>query len=157
MAEVVPISKAKAAAAALLFALAAAALPHVSFAQSQPALPVLQQSTMRQMSVPISAQDTGTVATPDATNYGDRRVGCIYTQASHTGSPAAAIAIEGRDPVSGTYFTLATSGSLTADGATELAAGAGLPNSAAIPPIWRGQLIVTTGVVTGDLFCWGQG
>jgi hypothetical protein len=130
-------------------------------------LPVLQQALGGQVSIALTAQGPGTVNTADQTNYGDRRVACVYNQASHTGTPSGgSFTIQGKDPVSGVYFTLATSTSVpsTSDGATYLSAGAGLTSTpvaagVAVPPVWRGQIVEAgaSSSVTGTLTCWHLG
>jgi hypothetical protein len=156
-AGVVPIKRKVAAAALMAAFIGLATLPHLALAQVPPALPVLQQATTHQTSVALTSQGVGTVGTPDQTNYADRRVGCLFNQVAHTGTPSSTLVIDGKDPVSGVYFPLATSASLTADGATYLSAGAGIPAGQAIPAAWRGAVIATAGTITGTLSCWGQG
>lgn len=96
----------------------------------------------------IAVQPAATVlsANGNSTDYysGGRGVDVCLNITAMTGtSPTLTLTIEGRDPISGQYFTLLASSAIAATGFTHLQASAGIAvaaNSTAniqLPPIWR--------------------
>ena len=116
----------------------------------------------------LTAQGTGTVNSPDQVNTNGKGLTCSVNSTTVTAG-SYTVAIQGKDVVSGTYYTLgptagAISGAIAAagfqfmtvyPGATIQAATATLGPivSFPLPRTWRLQAVVTTGPVTATVGC----
>lgn len=101
----------------------------------------------------LAAAVAGTFNSPDQSNLNGRGVTVIVDITAVGGTtPNLTVTIEGKDPVSGKYFTLLASAALGAIGTTVLtvypglAAAANLVANAVLPKIWRVRAVVGGGV-----------
>jgi hypothetical protein len=94
-------------------------------------------------------------------NYGGS-VLCVFTQASHVGTPSTTLTIQGLDPGgSGLFFPIISSTAVTADSTpTPVSAGKGVAStinvsaSLPVPPGWRASVTVGgSGSTTATVGC----
>lgn len=103
----------------------------------------------------LTAQGAGTVNTSDFINVNGRGV-IIGINTTVDSAGAYVVNIQGKDIPSGTYYTLASSASITAAGFVALQMYPGLTATANIfnaplPRTWRIQAVVTTGPITATI------
>lgn len=91
-----------------------------------------------------SAARTATVASADQYNPdGWRGVHVVIDVTAITATPSVVFTVQGRDPVSGQYYTILASAAVTATGTTVLrifpgaTAAANTVANDCVPPIWR--------------------
>lgn len=106
--------------------------------------------------VTIAAQGAGTLNSPDIVNTNGKGVNIgINTTVDAAG--AYTVSIQGKDIVSGTYYTILTSASIAAAGFVLLSiypgftAAANTVANAVLPRTWRVQVVVTTGPITATI------
>lgn len=110
--------------------------------------------------ITLAAQGVGTVTSSDQTNnYGcGVQVGVNITVLTGT-SPTVTVTVEGKDTVSGTYYTLLASAAIAATGFTLLTVYPGAPTTAnvsspqVLPKTWRVKAVVagTTPAATATI------
>lgn len=90
-----------------------------------------------------SAARTATVNGDDQTNYVGRFLHLVIDVTSVTLTPSVVFTVQGKDDVSGKYYTLLASAAITATGTTVLRVGPGLTAAAntvandVLPRTWR--------------------
>lgn len=109
----------------------------------------------------LTAATAATYNSADQNGFNVSRITCVLNHASKVGTPASVLTIQGKDAVSGLYYTLIASSSITNTAtANPVSVGAGIANSAnvsaslPIPATWRVSVGVTgTTSVTGTVGC----
>lgn len=95
-----------------------------------------------------SAARTTLQATADQTNYGYQGIIVIIVATAKTATPSVTFTLEGKDPASGTYYTILASAAVTDAGTTILRAYPGAVASAnaavddRLPLTWRVSVTV---------------
>lgn len=90
-----------------------------------------------------SAARTATVQSADFTNYNGRGLHLVIAVSAVTATPSVVFTIQGKDAVSGLYYTVLTSAAITATGTTVLKVYPGITASAnasasdILPRTWR--------------------
>jgi hypothetical protein len=114
-----------------------------------------------------SARGAGTVTSSQQDNLAFNGVVCTYAQSAHGGTSSTTFAIQAFDAATNSYFTLVTSGAITADATpTPIAVYPGMQTAslpagmvaigAHLPRKWRlSQTVGGTGTptVTGQIGC----
>ncbi len=125
-------------------------------------------STVQDFGAPLSLGSTwdagaapaGTYVSADQKNLTHRGLALYVNISALTGTgPTVTVTIQGRDPVSGQYFTLLASAALGAVGFTRMLVYPGVPATAnladndALPGTWRVQVVVagTTPAATATI------
>jgi hypothetical protein len=111
--------------------------------------------------VTLTAQGAGTVNSADQTGYNVSRVTCVFRESVSGGTPSSTFAIQGKDFVSGQYYTILTSAAITTNSVNPIYVGAGVSTAAnvssgvPIPRVWRVTTTVggTTPAVTATIGC----
>ena len=94
-----------------------------------------------------SAARTATVATSDQSNTGHRGVVVIIDVTAIASSPSVVATIQGKDEVSGKYYTILASAAIEATGTTVLRVFPGATNASnlvandVLPSTWRVNLV----------------
>lgn len=109
----------------------------------------------------LTAAGAGTTNSADQSGYNASRVSCVFRQSASGGTPSTTFAIQGKDSVSGQYYTILTSAAITGNSVNPIYVGAGLATtanvSAAVPisRFWRVTATVagTSPVVTATVGC----
>lgn len=102
--------------------------------------------------VTLTAAGAGTTNSDDQTNLYGRGVVVFANISAKSGTIAVTVSVQGKDPVSGEYYTILTSASLTATGFTTLTiypgatATSNVSASEPLPLTWRVQVVSGTGV-----------
>lgn len=102
------------------------------------------------------AQVVGTVASGDQVNNNGRGL-VVMINITNINGGTYTVTIQGKDPVSGGYYTLLVSAALAANALTTLtvypgvAVTANVSASAPLPRIWRVSVTVATATVTGTI------
>lgn len=73
-----------------------------------------------------SAARTATVSSSDLVNYNGRLLSVVINVSAAAATPSVVPTIEGKDPISGTYYTILTGAAITATGITVLRIGPGI-------------------------------
>lgn len=150
------------AAAALLVGSCAFALAAPPPAGPTPMAPNVELPTL----ITNAAVAASTVNSAQQVNLYYRGISCTLNMSAHTGTPSTTMVIQGFDPASAAYYTIATSAAITADATpTQLVVypaiqTASLPTNMTgfglhLPRRWRVQNVVagTTPVVTSTTAC----
>lgn len=107
----------------------------------------------------LSSAATGT-ASPDQRNLYARGAKVVIDVTAITGtSPTLTVTVQGKDEVSGKYYTLLASASLTSTGTTVLEIYPGIANAAnstqgvTLPKVWRVNTVIggTTPAITATV------
>lgn len=94
---------------------------------------------------------TSTQTGADQTNYNARGVKCVYDATTVTGSGSFTFSIQGKDSVSGKYFTLLTGAAVSTVSTNVytvypgITASANVSSSDILPRVWRGVLTYNSG------------
>lgn len=151
-----------------LFAVAALLVGSCAFALAAPppAGPITTPNVELPVLITNAAVAASTVSSAQQTNLYARGLVCTFNMSAHTGTPSTTVVIQGFDPVSNSYYTLGTSGAITADATpTSIMVypaiqTASLPTNMTgfgthLPKRWRVQNVVagTTPVVTSTTGC----
>jgi hypothetical protein len=107
----------------------------------------------------LTAQGAGTLTSPDQSGRQHDGLELVVNISAQTGTPNTTITIEGKDEVSGNYYTVLASAALAAVATTVLrvfpdsAVTANLAANAALPKVWRVKAVVagTSPVVTATI------
>lgn len=106
--------------------------------------------------VPLAAQGAGTVNSSDIINTNGKGIN-IGINTTIDAAGAYTVALQGKDVVSGTYYTILTSATLAATGFVlmsiypGLVAVANTVANAVLPRTYRIQVVVTTGPITATI------
>ena len=125
--------------------------------------PTRSNSDCNTAPVTLTAQGTGTVNSIDQINTNGRGVK-LYVNITTITAGTLTINIQGKDVVSGTYYTLFPSAAYTATGFTVLeiypgitaitaAANANAAGNIVLPRTWRAQAVAVTGPITATIGC----
>lgn len=101
--------------------------------------------------ITLAAQGAGTLVSADQDNPGGRGVQLVVDITAQTGTPTTTVTIEGKDPVSGKYYTLLVSTALAAVATTLMTVYPGtvvvanLAASYMMPRTWRVKAVVGGG------------
>lgn len=108
----------------------------------------------------------GTVSSASQTNTYHKGVICTFNMSAHTNSPSTTVVVQGFDPISSSWYTMGTSGAITADATpTSLMVYPGIQTASLstgmtgfgvhLPRRWRVQNVLagTTPVVTSTTGC----
>lgn len=109
--------------------------------------------------ITLAAQGAGTVTSADQTNKQGRGVQIGINITAIGGTPTLTVTVEGKDSVSGVYYTLLASAAISAAGFTLLTVYPGAPSTAnvsapqVLPMTWRVKAVVagTTPSVTATI------
>lgn len=106
---------------------------------------------------PASAQVPGTYASTDQKNWLHKGIQLVIDITANGGTGTLTVTIEGRDPVTGKYYTLLASSALAAVATTTLtvypsvAATANVSAPNVLPTTWRVKGVVATNNVTATI------
>jgi len=112
--------------------------------------------------ITAAAQATGTVNSQDQVNFTSAGVNCFLNVTATSGSPSYNFAIQGKDTTSGVYYDVVRSSANATSGNITTTTFPGQPISIAanlaresfpLPRVWRVQLVVGAGTVTGTAGC----
>lgn len=101
--------------------------------------------------ITLTAQGAGTVVSADQTNYAGRGLKLVIDITAVGGTPTCTVTLQGKDPVSGKYYTLLVSAALAAAATTVLEvypgciAAANLVANSTLPRTWRISAVVAGG------------
>jgi hypothetical protein len=145
--------------------LAAAALAFVapaSYAQPSGAVQAINPLS-RDLPVlsTFTAAGAGTVNSSDQSGYNVSRITCVFRVASQSGTPSTVVTIQGKDSVSGQYYTLLAGAAVTTVSVNPYFVGAGVVSTAnvsaglPIPRFWRTSATTGGGTpsITGTIGC----
>lgn len=146
-------------------ALAVAAFASVapsSYAQPAGALQAVNPLT-RDLPVlsTFTAAGAGTVNSADQSGYNVSRITCVFRVASQSGTPSTVVTIQGKDSISGQYYTLLAGAAVTTVSVNPYFVGAGVVSTANVsaglplPRFWRTSAVTGGGTpsITGTIGC----
>lgn len=113
--------------------------------------------------VKLTAAGAGTTDSADLSNPYGRGVTVVTNISAKSGTIAVTVSIQGKDRVSGAYYTICSTPSLTTTGTTVLsvypgmAVSANVSCSAPLPPTWRVEVVSGTGVTPSVTLTVGAG
>lgn len=142
---------------------AAAALASApSFAQPAGAMQAVSPLT-RDLPVlsTFTAAGAGTVNSADQSGYNVSRITCVFRVASQSGTPSTVVTIQGKDSISGQYYTLLAGAAVTTVSVNPYFVGAGVVSTANVsaglplPRFWRTSATTGGGTpsITGTIGC----
>ncbi len=112
---------------------------------------VMRGNTQSPALITLAAQGAGTVNSPDQQNVNGRGCHLVIDITIAGGTPTLTVTIQGKDPVSGKYYTILTSAALAAVATTVLRVYPNLTPSAnlivndILPRVWRVSATVAGG------------
>lgn len=110
--------------------------------------------------ITLTAATAGTANSSDVNNYNALNAICTMNLTALPSTPSVSFSIQGKDPASGNYYNMITSGAVTTSAPVAIAAGTGVATTANVgvglpmPKVWRvSRFIGGAGSATGTVRC----